>query len=359
LAGSHVYVGSISAGLLTTGPDGSATFTGVPATANGRVGVLTLGQYSYLSVGHTFTAEGPNHVVVRPGRIGVQLALHEGEGPTSQSWFEAAGTGGLVVTYVSGFSGAIYAVPPDCTWAVFYAAHNKAVEWFASPGLAIAPGHQAGPITFDEYDTLSTWPVTPRWDSVSPGRTVKVALHNWPQGSSVKFRGLPMAPGGASATLGSATASGDPVVYKSVQIPASATPGYRYVVQALRKDSGSRLALDVRLQLASLKSSKASIYKGDSFRLSGVVPTEGHSGTTPGKSKYVTLYKRTTSAGVPAFMDATRSGWTKVGTYKADGYGKYRTGLFSPKRTTWYIVRYPGDTQYQRGFTSVLKVPVK
>jgi hypothetical protein len=144
---------------------------------------------------------------------------------------------------------------------------------------------------------------------------------------------------------------------KSIQVPATAAAGYKYRVHV--ETSDKPLVLFLNPQVATLKSSKASIYRGGSFRLSGVVPVKDRWGSAPGRPKYVTLYKRTVSAGQPAMWDATRSGWTKVGTYKADGYGKYRTGLFSPKRTTWYIVRYPGDAEYQRGFTSVLKVPVK
>ena len=41
------------------------------------------------------------------------------------------------------------------------------------------------------------------------------------------------------------------------------------------------------------------------------------------------------------------------------GLGAYTSGYLKPSRTTWYVVRYPGDREYYRGYTSVLRVTVK
>lgn len=35
------------------------------------------------------------------------------------------------------------------------------------------------------------------------------------------------------------------------------------------------------------------------------------------------------------------------------------TGSLRPQRSTWYIVRYPGDDWYWRGYTAVTKVTVR
>jgi hypothetical protein len=46
-----------------------------------------------------------------------------------------------------------------------------------------------------------------------------------------------------------------------------------------------------------------------------------------------------------------------VGRVKANGLGRYARFL-RPTRTTWYVVRYPGDDWYWHAYTSVLKVRV-
>ena len=112
-------------------------------------------------------------------------------------------------------------------------------------------------------------------------------------------------------------------------------------------------------QVASLTASRASVARGQSVRLTGTVPTEGHWGATPGKSKLVTVYKRTTAAGQPTQWDARRNGWTVVGTYRTNRAGVFTTPYFRPTRTTWYVAAYAGDRTYHPAFTSVLRVPVK
>ena len=95
-----------------------------------------------------------------------------------------------------------------------------------------------------------------------------------------------------------------------------------------------------------------------SIRLSGVIPTQGHVGPAAGTAKYVTIFKRTTRAGQPTNWYATRRGWTNAGTVKANGWGKFTSALLRPTRTTWYVVRYPGDKWYWGAYTSVVKVRV-
>jgi hypothetical protein len=145
----------------------------------------------------------------------------------------------------------------------------------------------------------------------------------------------------------------------SVTIPSTATPGYDYDLHVYRADGASGLDLTTYFQVASLKASPTSARRGRSVRLSGIVPTQGHMGTTLGKAKYVTLYQRTKAAGPPTAWNAAAKGWHKVGTLRANGLGKYQSHLLHPLRTTWYVVRYPGDTWYYAGYTSVIKVAVR
>ena len=151
----------------------------------------------------------------------------------------------------------------------------------------------------------------------------------------------------------------------TVTIPTSAKVGYNFEIQMYRPEAWSRLSLAFHFQVCTLKSSKTTVSSGGAVRLSGVVPIAGHWGSTPGTKKYVTIYKRSTSAGVPQTWSA--KGWTKVGVYRTNGYGAYHTGYLRPTRNTWYVARYPGrdtpgysgDSYYSEGFTGVRKVTVR
>ena len=145
----------------------------------------------------------------------------------------------------------------------------------------------------------------------------------------------------------------------SVTIPSTATPGYDYDIHVSRTDDGSMLGITTSFQVASLKASPTSIRHGGAVRLSGIIPTQGHMGSTAGKSKSVILYQRTSAAGPPAAWNAAAKGWHKVATLKANGLGKYASRLLRPKRTTWYVVRYPNDAWYWGAYTSVIRVAVK
>jgi hypothetical protein len=145
----------------------------------------------------------------------------------------------------------------------------------------------------------------------------------------------------------------------SVTIPSTATPGYDYEIHVSRTDDGSMLDITTSFQVASLKASPTSIRHGGAVRLSGIIPTQGHMGSTAGKSKSVILSQRTRAAGPPAAWNAAAKGSHEVGTLKANGLGKYASRLLHPKHTTWYVVYYPRDSRYWAAFTSVLKVTVK
>ena len=197
------------------------------------------------------------------------------------------------------------------------------------------------------------------WASGKPGTTTWLGFERYPGGWINRVHGQASWPGSATTkSFGSVTMTGAKVPQvKKVTIPSTVKPGYAYNFTVAHTDGP--LELTTWFQTCSLAPSKTTISRGGAVRLSGVIPTQGHFGSTPGKAKSVVIYKRTTSAGQPRSWDATRSGWTKVGVAKADGYGKYRSALLHPSRSTWYVVRYPGDDQYWRAFTSVRKVTVR
>ena len=241
--------------------------------------------------------------------------------------------------------------------AIYYGIGNEGAE-LAVAGIAISPGTTSG-MTVETYekDAQAVW--TSGWGSGKPGTATWLGFERYPAGWINKVHGQASWPGSATPkSFGSLTMTGAQLPQvKKVTIPSTVKPGYAYDFTVSHTEGP--LELTTWFQTCSLTPSKTTISHGGAVRLSGVVPTEGHLGSTSGKTKSVVIYKRTTSAGQPRCWDATRSGWTKVGVVKADGYGKYRSALLHPARSTWYVVRYPGDSQYWRAFTSVRKVTVR
>ena len=199
---------------------------------------------------------------------------------------------------------------------------------------------------------------TPYWGSGKPGTVAKVRHWNFPADWTLDFYGYGETPSGLpEKSYGSLLTTGADPFTKTVTIPTRATPGYWYVLQTNHRDGA--LTLDTPFQVCTLKSSKAAVRRGGSIKLRGIIPTEGHWGSTPGKVKYVTIYRRTRSvSAAPKVWNPTTRGWTKVARIRASGLGKYTSAYLKPTRTTWYVVRYSHDNWYYGGYTSVLKVRV-
>jgi hypothetical protein len=93
--------------------------------------------------------------------------------------------------------------------------------------------------------------------------------------------------------------------------------------------------------------------------VSGIIPTQGHDGSTAGISKTVTLHAHQGVATVPTTWDPTSEGWKVVSTIKADGFGRYKSKTFKPSKTLTLVVRYPDDDWYRGAHTSARKIIVK
>jgi hypothetical protein len=179
---------------------------------------------------------------------------------------------------------------------------------------------------------------------------------NYPAGWTVDFSGYSdWPPSALTKTFLPTTTTGVATQYRTVTVPTTVTPGYDYWIG--EQHVGGLLYLETSFQVASLKPSASTIARGATVTLTGVVPTRGHWGSTPGLRKTVVLYKRSTSAGQPTSY-STPKGWTKVGSFLTSGLGKY-TFKQHPTRTTYYIVRYAGDSWYWGAFTSVIHVHVR
>lgn len=212
-------------------------------------------------------------------------------------------------------------------------------------------------VTVSQNDAQRISVTSPYWASGKPGTTVTVKHWNFPAGWNLGFSGWPDAPMGNGKAYGSAVAPAADSFTRKFTVQKTAPAGYSYHLETDHADGP--LLLHTPFQVCTLKSTKASIKKGGSIKLSGVIPTQGHWGSRAGKSKKVTIYQRSKSvSAAPTTWDATKQGWKKVATVTANGLGKYASASLKPTRTTWYVVRYPGDDWYWRAYTSVVKVRV-
>ena len=207
----------------------------------------------------------------------------------------------------------------------------------------------SGSAQVSELDAQRFGIVSPASGSGRPGSKVKLLLQHVPNGWPVVISGYPAWPLTAPVKqLATLTSNGNEDQPRTVTIPSTVKPGYFYFFGF--EHQGGPLYLETAFQLSTLKPSRTAIASGGSVTLSGVVPTQNHFGSTPGKKKYVYLFKSTRSA--------TR-GFKFVRRYQTNGYGVFRTGRQSPSRTTWYVVVYAKDGVYWEAPTPTVKVTVR
>jgi hypothetical protein len=352
----------------TTEADGTFTFTGVTATTDGELDVYLPVSGGFQAWKLTFNAApATNDFTLRPAVA--PFATTRTSDPNWNYWdsvvVDTWGSAGGGTTTLAD-SGNAYVMPPDYDHAVVYYFSNQAVEWTAPPASVTAGGTGATPINVSQDDAQSIAVEKPYWASGKPGTAIALRMRRWPLASQAMFYGYSGYPASyPTLTYSNTYLSNGCSVLVPLTVPKNATPGYDFQVHAFRVDIASLLDINDFFQVCTLNSTKLSVKRGGAIRLGGVVPTRGHVGAKAGSVKYVTLFKRTTAASAaPAFWDPTHHGWTKVvgpsknGTFKANGLGRYLTGYLHPLRTTWYVVRYPGDSWYWRAYTSVLKVRV-
>jgi hypothetical protein len=351
---------------VDTDANGMFTFASVPEATSGELVVWpdSSGNTVLYSINDTFTAAGPNDFTLRPGMTGAEVAKTSDKNWNGFASFRldtwgSAGGGSTVINSDSGFG---FVMAPDYDYAVAYPWDNQGIEWNAASALPVTPGMSDGlTMVFDQANGRSAYVGAPYWVSGKPGIKATVVLKNWPAGYHADLYGISESPSGkVNALRKPLTLSGSHQLRNvSVTIPSTATPGYDYDIHVSRIDDGSMLDITTSFQVASLKASPTSIRHGGTVRLSGIVPTQGHMGSKAGKPKSVILYQRTKAAGPPTAWNAAAKGWHKVATLKANGLGKYASRLLRPKRTTWYVVRYPNDAWYWGAYTSVIRVAVK
>jgi hypothetical protein len=376
--GNSLLPGAYVAWAVTVGPsfetgdtmtDGSGlySFSGLPAaTGNGELFVGSpsepwgIGRYDA-----SWADPGPTSFDFRPGVI-MTVALRGGpwngwSNLTTYLYGSDALSGVAGMSTISSsdeeVSGYNYAAPGTYGDGVAYFWMDEGIEF--STNATITAGDSSGQtIVLDQANAQRIYVTAPYWASGKPGTSATVKAWNYPAGWPLDYYGYADSPSGTPfKDYSDLVTTGASPFTKSLTIPSTAPAGYWYLLGAY--NTSGYLDLATPFQVCTLKSSKTAVKKGGSIKLSGVIPTEGHWGSQAGKSKYVTIYKRTKSvSAAPTVWDPTTKGWTKVARVKANGLGKYASAYLKPSRTTWYVVRYPGDNWYWGAYTSVLKVRV-
>lgn len=363
-----------AAGTVLRTTDGGATWTPQDAGATSDLGFLSMpdAEHAYLTTGGSWNDPAPD-VVLATGDGGATWAptpAQPGDGwigdlefaDADHGW--AAG-GGTVWRTTDG--GATWQSSPldfDCYLGSRpLGAASTTHLWVGGAGQLLESTDggatwTATAATFDEAAAQRLTISTPYYASGGPGSKVKLRFAGFPAGWSSVLGGYSAWPATAPmSVLGTHTASGTAAQYKTATVPKTAKPGYFYLLTADHQQGP--LHLEVPFQVCTLKSSRSSVARGGSIRLSGVVPVEGHLGSTPGKYKNVAIFSRTTAAAQPTVPDPRKRGWTLVKVVRSDRLGAYRTPLLRPKRSTWYVALYGGDGWYWGGYTPVVKVSVR
>jgi len=326
---------------------GVFAFDNVPATTGVLRVMLPDGTQLFYN-GQDFATGSP--FTLRPGKVSVVIA-HPFD-PTFNSVQLASGSLTNAVSVLEGASGSVLATPGLVNHAWINTAYSAAVEWKGAATVA-AGAESSTTVAVDARHSLSV--ATTGWASGKPGSRVGYRLRNWPIGYRPGIVGFSEYHDAAFHDFGLWTSTG-PSVTRTFTIPTTAPAGYPYEIHASLK-SGA----DVwdAFQVCTLRASAATINYGQSITLSGIIPTSmaARMGMHPGPAKTLLVFGRITAASAqPTTWLAP--GWTNMGRVNATTSGAYKITR-SPKRTTWYVVRYPGDSWNWRAFTSVIKVTVR
>jgi hypothetical protein len=363
----------VGAGHGYTDASGDVALTGVPAatSGNGEIAVFVdspdNGMYDLWNL--TWDAGGTN-IGLAPGHL--PMIIHRSSDRNWNYWTQArvslyAGTSdethmaSTTITRTGAYTTAnartITTGPETLDAGTIYYSMDEGMELPVS-GTAVAGNTTASPaLEVREADAQRVW--MDYWGSGKPGTKTLLVLNNFRAHWTNKIIGGADWPDSAPIkSFGSKTSGGGKYEIKNVTIPSGAAPGYKYWIW-VDHTAGAQLSLLTSFQTCTLKASKATIHPGGPVKLSGVIPTQGHRGSTRGKIKRVIIYKTTKNTGQPNSWAPSRAIWTKVATVKANGLGKFTSRSLMPTQTTSYVVRYPGDAWYWGAFTSLCKVTVR
>jgi hypothetical protein len=356
-------------GTGTTDGSGAYSMAARPTTDGEVYAYLANGTFG--RGGRTWTEGGSDQVDLYPGRVQVS-ATRGGPWATPSGFSDYAVrlfgdteySRGIVTAPDTGSSpvdGMIEVLDGSYPGGSVNFYLDEGVE-FSTPVTVTSGATSGATVSVDEADAQRVWIQAPYWASGKPGSIVKVARNHFPAGWRNEISGYSDPNGSASRVFGTKTSLGGATEYVSVKIPTTAKPGYDYWVGLKHvDDAGNYLPLYVErnLQVCTMKPSKTAITKGSRIRVTGIVPTQGHWGSTPGKRKIITLWWHKGTAGVPTKWDARKQGWRVIANLRTTTTGSYTTAYTRPPVTGTFVVRYSGDDWYWGAYTSTAKVTVR
>jgi hypothetical protein len=365
------YIGASSSGSGTTDGAGLYSFSGVPAASgNGEVTATSSDNNTWYDWWNlTWPAPGPTTFDMQPGGVTVS-ATPGGPWPGSSigtDVYTSAGTE-RKDTY-QWFPGATSVKAPALPGTVegigVYFWTDEGAEASTVNGQVVATASTlAQSVSVDEASAQRVWTgginyKTNPWGSGKPGSKLKVWLQNYPTSWTNHINGYSQDPrNSAQKTFGNFRSLSTNPHSRTLTIPAKAVPGYSYRIWLTHTDGP--LQLGTWFQVCTLKSSKASVSKGAAVRLSGIVPVQGHKGSTAGqRTKVYCLWHKGTAA-QPTKLDPSKNkGWHMLGYVKSNGYGAYRTPQIRLGATATFVMFYGGDDWYNAAYTSPVKVTVR
>ena len=365
-------VGAVT-GSAKADSQGYYSFSGIPAAVeNGRLSATSEDGISvfYDWTNQSWAAPGPTPIDIQPGLVTIQ-------GNPGGPWRDSATHLGTDVftsagiekkeawAHVPSLTTSAPALPGTVTGVAAYFYDSEGVEATAVNGQSVtAASTLAQSVSVDEAGAQRIWTggsyvnLSKPWGSGKPGSKQKVWLQNFPSNWTNAIDGYSENPArSAGKHFGSLRSLGTSRHSRTLTVPPKAVPGYGYRVRF--SHTNGPLELSTWFQICTLKASKSAVRKGTAIRFSGVVPVQDHHGSTAGKRTTAYMFVHKGTAGQPTNLNPTKQGWHYVGSFKTDGYGKYRTSLLKPQLTMSVVMQYPGDDCYYPAYTSPVKVTVR
>jgi hypothetical protein len=343
-----------------TDASGSIAFTDVPGadTGQGEVAVYPAeGSVVYDVSNLSWLDPAGTDMGLQPGKVGMQLTAGGDWSDYGYAWFDIYSTNGDAQQY-TGSSVPADAAPAEplvlqgaLTDATVYFWDDQGTELSLS-GLSVrANDVTPSGIEVQQADCPTIYNFT--WASGKPGSAARISFRNFPAGWVNAMYGASDGGGPVRTYSDWVSPGGTGWTTRTFTVPATAVPGFDYTVYA--SHATGPLTLSEPFQVCTFKPSRTRVSRTGTVRFSGRVPFDA------GHSKRLTIYRRTTAAGQPPKAGgSTVRGWTKVGTATANGSGRYTTKHVQPRRTSWYVLWYPGDGAQNWGaWTSVAKVTVR
>lgn len=358
-------------GEVITGTDGTYSFTAaVAANGEGELWAFspdTTNAFMYERYGASWLDPGPTTFDFQAGIV--PLTAYRG-GPWD-TWssctfvFEGSDAQTAIWSAQDIDSSNTSASPVVYSGNVLAGSYTSgSVRFWSDEGLEISPpsvsaGGTASGVTVYEAAASRTFVWAPWWGSGKPGTPVKVAMGNFPAGWTLDFSGHSDWPASAPVkTFSSTNTTGVANQYRTLTVPTTAKPGYDYWIG--EQHEGGALYLETAFQVCTFKSTRLTVHRGASVVFSGIVPTQGHQGSTLGKHKTVTIWAHTGNANVPTVWNPSSKGWYKVASLTCSGTGAFHSGKIHDNRaeTVTVVARYAGDNWYWGAYTSKLKLTV-